>query len=154
MGKAFEKQIKTTEDQGQKQVEAAENLKPKEQTATADTSDDDEPLKQKEACNKIFDEKLNEIQEMRKEIDYKNLVYNFTSKASGTINFTKFKGPFGLFKEVKEENISLKMTEEDQYKFKTELGQIKSGNPKHKSKKQLYTIKHVKYLYNSRQKNY
>ena len=44
MGKAFEKQIKTTEDQGQKQVEAAENLKPKEQTATADTSDDDEPL--------------------------------------------------------------------------------------------------------------
>ena len=29
MGKAFEKQIKTIEDQGQKQVE---NLKPKEQT--------------------------------------------------------------------------------------------------------------------------
>ena len=89
---------------------------------------------------------------MRKEIDYKNLVYNFTSKASGTINFTKFKGPFGLFKEVKEENISLKMTEEDQYKFKTELGQIKSGNPKHKSEKQLYKIKNVKNLYDSRQK--
>ena len=30
--KAFEKQIKTIEDQEQKQVEALENLKPKEQT--------------------------------------------------------------------------------------------------------------------------
>ena len=32
LGKAFEKQIKTIEDQGQKQVDALENLKPKEQT--------------------------------------------------------------------------------------------------------------------------
>ena len=32
MGKAFEKQIKTTEDQGQKQVAALESLKPEEQT--------------------------------------------------------------------------------------------------------------------------
>ena len=30
--KAFEKQIKTTEDQGQKQVKALETLRPKEQT--------------------------------------------------------------------------------------------------------------------------
>ena len=32
LGKAFEKQIKTIEDQGKKQVNALENLKPKEQT--------------------------------------------------------------------------------------------------------------------------
>ena len=32
MGKAFEKQIKTIEDQGEKQVEALKDLKPKEQT--------------------------------------------------------------------------------------------------------------------------
>ena len=31
LGKAFEKQIKTIEDQGQKQIDALENLKPKEQ---------------------------------------------------------------------------------------------------------------------------
>ena len=30
LGKAFEKQIKTIEDQGKKQVDALENLKPKE----------------------------------------------------------------------------------------------------------------------------
>ena len=32
MGKAFEKQIKTIEDQGKKQVDALENLKPNELT--------------------------------------------------------------------------------------------------------------------------
>ena len=32
LGKAFEKQIKTIEDQGEKQVEALKSLKPKEQT--------------------------------------------------------------------------------------------------------------------------
>ena len=31
LGKAFEKQIKTIEDQGKKQVDALENLKPKEE---------------------------------------------------------------------------------------------------------------------------
>ena len=44
------------------------------------------------------------------------------------------------------------MTEEDQEKFKREFSQIKSGNPKHKSKMQLYTIRNVKNLYDSRQK--
>ena len=32
LGKTFEKQIKTIEDQGQKQVDALKDLKPKEQT--------------------------------------------------------------------------------------------------------------------------
>ena len=114
LGNDFEKQIKTIENQGQKQVEALENLKPKEQKTIADKSYDDEFLKQKEAYNKIYDEKLNEIQEMRKEIDYKSLVYNFTSKISGSINFIKFKGPSGLFKEIKEGNISLKVAGKDQ----------------------------------------
>ena len=38
------------------------------------------------------------------------------------------------------------MVEEDQEKFKREFSQIKSGNPKHKSEMQLYTIRNVKNL--------
>ena len=38
------------------------------------------------------------------------------------------------------------MAEEDQEKFKKEFSQIKSGNPKHKSEMQLYTIRNVKNL--------
>ena len=70
MGKAFEKQIKTIEDQGQKQVDALESFKTKEQTKAI--TYDDESLEQKEeSYNNLFDEKHDEIQEISREIDYK-----------------------------------------------------------------------------------
>ena len=52
LGKAFEKQIKAIEDQGQKQVDAVESLKTKEQIKAItyddeDDDDDNEFLKQK-----------------------------------------------------------------------------------------------------------
>ena len=152
LGKAFEKQTETIEDQGKKQVDALENLKPIE-GSKASKYDDDGSLEQKqEPYKKFFDEKLDEIQELSREIDYKNLNYNLTMKASGSINFTGYNGPFTLFKKIRDEDISLEMAEEDKKKFKREFGQIKSGNPDHKSDKQLYAIKNVKNLYDTRQK--
>ena len=151
MEKSFEKQIKTLEDQGKKQVDALESLKTKEQTKAI--TYDDESLEQKEeGYNKLFDKKLDEIQELSREIDYKNLNYNFTTKASGSINFIKFKGPFSLFRKIRDGDISLEIAQEDQEKFKKEFSQIKSGNPKQKSEMQLYTIRNIKNLYDSRQK--
>ena len=47
---------------------------------------------------------------------------------------------------------TLQQVEEEQKHFKKDLNEIKSGNPKHKSEKQLYQIKNVKNLYDSRQK--
>ena len=44
------------------------------------TKYDDESLEQ-ETYNKLFDEKLDEIQELSREIDYKNLNYDFTTKS-------------------------------------------------------------------------
>ena len=110
-------------------------------------------LEQKEeSYNKLFDEQLDEIQELSREIDHKNLNHNFTTKASVSINFIKFKGPFSLFKKIRDRDVLLEMAQEDQEKCKREFSQIKSGNPKHKSEMQLYTIKNVKNLYDSRQK--
>ena len=98
LGKDFNKQIKTIEDHGKKQVEALENLKPTEESK-AIKYDDNESLEQKqETYNKLFDKKLDEMQELSREMDYKNLNYDFTTKASGSINFTGYNGPFTLFK--------------------------------------------------------
>ena len=120
LGKAFDKQIKTIEDYGKKQVEALENLKPIEGSKAIKY--DDESLEQKqETYNKLFDEKLDEIQELSREIDYKNLNYDFTTKASGSINFTGYNGPFTLFKKIRDGDISLEMAEEDQKKLKENL---------------------------------
>ena len=124
-------------------------MKPEEQAKTIIY--DNESLGQKEeSYDKLFDEKLDETQKFNKEIYCKNLNYNFATKASDLINFMKFKGPFSLFKKIRDGDISLELAEEDQEKFKREFNQIKSGNPKHKSEMQLHTIKNVKNLYDSR----
>ena len=83
------------------------------------------------------------MQELRREIDYKNLNYDFTMKASGSINFTGCNGPFTLFKKIRDGDIPLELAEEDQKNFKREFVQTKSGNSDHKSDKQLYTMKNV-----------
>ena len=78
---------------------------------------DDESLVQKqETYNKLFDEKPDDIQELSREIDYKNLNYDFTTKVSGSISFTGYNGPFTLFKNMSDGYISLEMAEEDQKK--------------------------------------
>ena len=91
-------------------------------------------------------------QKRKKKVDYKNLVYDFTTKGISSINFSRFGGPFHVYNQIKKGNITLTQLEEKQRKFKSELGQIKSGNPDHKSEKQSYTIENVKNLYNLRQK--
>ena len=87
-------------------------MKTKEQ-AKATTYDDESLEQNEENYNKLFDKKLDEIQELSREIDYKNLNVNFTTKTSGSINVIKFKGPFRLFKKIRDGETLLEMAEED-----------------------------------------
>ena len=81
LGKAFEKQIKTIEDQGKKQVDALENLKPKEET---------KPTEDKSNNKSRSEIMFNEINMKRKElmselydsVDNNNLKFDY-------IGFTK-----------------------------------------------------------------
>ena len=54
-----------------------------------------------ETYNRLLDERLNEIQEIRKKIDYNNLTYNFKDSRISSISFINV-------------NISLTKAEEDQ----------------------------------------
>ena len=58
---------------------------------------------------------------MNKNIDYKYLNYIFKTKASGSINFIRYKGQFSLFTNIRDGEISLEMAEEDQNKLKGNL---------------------------------
>ena len=95
---------------------------------------------------------MGEIEDISKKIDYNNLSYHFKDLHSPLINFIKLKGPFGFFDKIKNDDILLKDAEKSQENFKRSLGQITSGNPKHKEKYQLDAIKNIKNLYDSRQK--
>ena len=73
MGKAFEKQIKTIEDKGQKQIDALESLKPKEQTKSIE-----EIFLEGYDSVEIKNE-LNKIKEYEKKVNRDNMIY-YSSK--------------------------------------------------------------------------
>ena len=55
LGKAFEKQIKTIEDQGEKQIDALKDLKPEQQTKPIEDKSNNQPK-----AKIIFNELINE----------------------------------------------------------------------------------------------
>ena len=68
LGKAFEKQIKGIEDQGQKQIKANQNQVQVKTIKKYTYDDEDTPLisKQKEIFNELVDERLEKIDDLDK----------------------------------------------------------------------------------------
>ena len=76
LGKAFEKQIKTIEDQREKQIDALKDLKTRAITYKLD-DDNDKTSTIREIYDEILEERMDEILKMRKEISHGNLIYDF-----------------------------------------------------------------------------
>ena len=74
LGKAFVEQIKTTEDQGQKQVDALKDLKLKKQTKaiTYESDDDDNAPISKEIYDEILEGRTDKILKMSRKTNYSN----------------------------------------------------------------------------------
>ena len=141
LGKAFKKQIKTIEDQGNKQVEALEILKPKEI----------KPIEEKTPkYSNYFLNGLAKIRESNEPIDYNDLIYYFKGD-SAPKHFIEYKGPMHIFKEIHNGDVSLEDTEKEQINFKRNLANIKQGNQKNRSKEQQKTINNATNLYKARQ---
>ena len=76
LGKAFEKQRKTIEDQGKKQVDTLENLKPKEETKPIE----DKSNNQSKAAiifNELFNKRKDLMKELYDKVDYNNLKFEY-----------------------------------------------------------------------------
>ena len=94
---------------------------------------------------------MDKILEMRDKINFSNLIFDFKGETAPR-DFGKFEGPVYIYDDMKDRKVTLQQVEKQQKDFKKELNEITSGNPKHKSNNQLYVIKNVKNLYDSRQK--
>ena len=105
-----------------------------------------------EVFNELSNERIDEIHNISKEFDFNNLTYHFKGSDTAPINFINFSGPMYIYNELKNRNVSTEKIEEDEKQFKSKLSEITAGNPKHKSKDQLDTIKSIKNLYNTRDK--
>ena len=128
LGKAFEKQMKTIEDQGEKQVKAIQNQGYVKTIETNKYVDNE--------SRKIFDElsceRMIEIKDLSIQIDINNLTYYFKNKSISPINVIGSKAPLHLYKDMFNGNIKLVKVEEDQKQFKSDLNQITRGNPEKK----------------------
>ena len=97
LGKAFEKQIKTIQDQRKKQMKAIQNQGEIKTIKKYDYSDKDSPLisKQREIFNRRVDERLEEITKLDKRVNSDDLIYRYKG-ATDDEKFNEFDHAFIL----------------------------------------------------------
>ena len=89
LGKAFEKQIKTIEDQGEKQIDALKDLKDqnKQLDNISDYKDDLLHSKERQIFKNIYSKMLDKIEELTKKTDDNNLTFTTLSMGE-TVSFS------------------------------------------------------------------
>ena len=105
LGKAFEKQIKTIEDEGKKQVDALDNLKPKGETKPIEDESNN-----KSKATIIFTDLINKRKALMKElydsVDYNNLKFEYVAPTKD-VSFSEYKDSKELFNAIKNNQINL-----------------------------------------------
>ena len=107
LGKAFEKQIKTIENQGKKQVKAFQDNK---QLVNINKDDDYKNKlllsKEREIFKNIYNKRLDKIEELNNNIDYNNL--NYVVVGTGDkYSFDDLDDPLTLLNNIKKGKISM-----------------------------------------------
>ena len=128
MGKAFEKQTKTIEDQGEKQIKAIQDkdFNKSIKKAEYDSDDDSAHLKQNKIYNELTEEKKSEIEYVNDLVDRNKLIYRYKGNTPD-INFGEYYNAIDLINKIKNGDISLRDAVNDQYTFKSQLGEVKQG---------------------------
>ena len=146
LGKAFEKQIKTIEDQGKKQVKAIQD---NDQLANINKDDYKDKLllsKEREIFKDIYNKRLDKIEELNNKIDYDNLEYVVYS-GKKIYNFSELTDPLTFLDEIKKGKMSLEEAKIYQQNYLDYLNIIRKGN---KNAEQKKTLANISMFYNSR----
>ena len=92
LGITFEKQTKTIEGQGKKQIDASANLKLKKKVKQRGTKPHE--------YGDYFLNGLAKIRESYEPVDFYDVTYNFKDLRIPSVSFSKFKGPLYIFKSI------------------------------------------------------
>ena len=145
LGKVFEKQRKTIEDQGEKQVKSIQD----NQLVNIKNYDYKNKLlcsKEREIFKDIYNKKLDEIEEMNNKIDYNDLEYVVLSNDMAC-NFSVEEYPISLLNDIKSGKTTLKEAKDAQENYRYYLNIIRKGN---KNDNQKRTLANIKMFYNAR----
>ena len=146
LGKAFEKQTKTIEDQGKKQVKAIQDNK---QLVNIDNDDYKGKLllsKEREIFRDICNKRIDKLEELNNKIDYNSLNYVVLS-GGDEYNFNKLDDPLTFLNNIKKGKISLNEAIEQQRNYYNYLNIIRIGNKYANQKK---VLANANILYNAR----
>ena len=136
LGKAFEKQIKTIEDQGKKQVKAIQD---KQLVNNNDYKDRSLLSKERKIFKDIYNKKLDKIEELDNKIDYNNLKYVVVNSGK-TYDFSTLKDPISLLEAIKKGTITLQEAKNTQQDYLKHLNIIRKGNKNTEQKETLENI--------------
>ena len=106
LGKAFEKQIKTIEDQGKKQVKAIQDKQLVNINNNNDYKDKLLLSKEREIFKDIYNKRLDKIEELNNKIDYDNLKY-VVINSNKKLDFSELKHPLTFLNKIKKGEMSL-----------------------------------------------
>ena len=145
LGKALEKQIKTIEDQGKKQVKAIQDNK---QIVNKDDDYKDKLLlsREREAFKDIYNKRLDKIEELSNKIDYNDLRYAVVNNRT-SYNFSELEDPLTFLNDIKKGETSLEEAKATQQNYFDYLNIIRKGN---KNAKQRKSLANINMLYNAR----
>ena len=136
LGKAFEKQIKTIEDQGIKQVKAIQD---KQIINNNDYKNKLLLSNEREIFKDIYNKRLDKIEEFNNKVDYDNLEYVVVN--SGKLyDFSELKGLLTFLDEIRKGEISLEEAKNSQQNYLDYLNIIRKGNKNADQKKVLSNI--------------
>ena len=143
--------IKKKEDQGEKQIKAIQDWGHVKTIKKYNYDDEDIPLilKQKEIFNKLADERLKETTELVEKVKLDDLIYRYKGKSPDK-KFDKYNDALDLINKIQNGEIKLAEAKNDQIRFKSNLGEIKKGNNKKRSKEQKNALYNIEMLYKAR----
>ena len=137
LGKAFEKQTKTIEDQGEKQIKAIQDNK---QPLISDNDYKNKLLlsKEREIFKDMYNKRLDKIEELNNKIDYDNLKYVVVNSGK-KFDFGVSEDPIAFLNDTKKGKISLEEAKDKQQNYLNYLNIIRKGN-KNANRKKTYQI--------------
>ena len=120
LGKAFDKQIKTIEDQGKRQVDALNTLKSDNKITIEkykyDSKDTPFISKQKEIFNKLEDERVEKINDLDKKINRDDLIYRYKGNVADT-KFNEFDNALDIINKIRDGRKDLTNVKKKSTKF-------------------------------------
>ena len=134
MGKAFDKQIKTIEDESRKQVNALENLKPKEERKPIEDKSNNKS-KSKTIFNELINKRKELMIELYDSVDYKKLNFKYVDPKNNDVSFYGYKDSKERFSVIKNNQINFDDLLKRQNEFLNKLNNIKIGRKTLEQKK-------------------